>query len=155
MLSKQVLVEPTKVDPSLLVEEGSRFIETLSKNNSRFLLHKVAPTSIYLTDHGSSYELSLRGLRPAEGAPDSHDIALSSGALLYCLRFPWGGETLTINGRFRAPQGGDRHRFFHWFSIAHANSQGLYYNLGYYARKAATKFFASVPVLSTRRSESQ
>jgi hypothetical protein len=34
-------------------------------------------------------------------------ISLSYEALLYCLQFPWGCETLFINGRFRVPEGGD------------------------------------------------
>lgn len=63
------------------------------------------------------------------------DVALSSAALLYCLQNDWGGETLSINGRFEEPKNGDQYRFFKWFSIASANSHGINYDFGYYLRK--------------------
>jgi hypothetical protein len=137
-LSQPSLVEPAEVQADALAGEADRFLQTLWKHNSRLLLRRLPPARILLTDHGDTYELSLRGLRPARTST-AHDIALSSGALSYCLRFPWGGETLTINGRFRAPLGGDHHRFFRWTSVAQANSLGVCYDFRYYVRKAAAK----------------
>jgi hypothetical protein len=58
-----------------------------------------------------------------------------SAALLYCLRNDWGGETLSVNGRFEVAKNGDRYRFFRWFSVANANSHGVVYDLRYYLKK--------------------
>ncbi len=138
-LANPLLVEPANVGEAKLVEEALRFLETLCKHNSNVLLRKLPPARIYLTDCDTTVELSLRGLRTIQHDHDSCDISLSSGVLLYCFRFGWGGETLTINGRFRAPPKGNMYNFFHWFSIARANDQGEYYNLGYYVRKVVAK----------------
>jgi hypothetical protein len=97
------------------------------------LLLRLKPARIYVTDLALSFILNIRGLR--KSAQPQHDIEVSSGALLYCLQFAWGGETLFINGRYRQPEGGERYRFFRWFSLALANSRGNKYRLGYYARK--------------------
>lgn len=123
-----------------VLKGGNSFIRTLSRTNSRLLLRRVQATTIDLVDHHVSLRLDagcLKKIRRLED--DEHDIALSSSALLYCLRFPWGGETLMINGRFRTLKKGDRDRFFRWFAIAQANSRATYYDREYYITKIRTK----------------
>ena len=58
---------------------------------------------------------------------------------MYCLKFPWGGETLFINGRFHVPPGGDFDRLSRWFSIALTNSRCTYYNREYYFSRAVRR----------------
>ena len=74
---------------------------------------------IYVPDHHQSYVLSLEaGLRPAAFEPWECDVAVSSGALLYTLKFLWGGQTLQINGRFREIRPEGRRPLFEIFSVA-------------------------------------
>jgi UDP-MurNAc hydroxylase len=123
------------VDAAELAGAARDFVRRLRKRNSLLLLLRVPATRVHVTDHAKIYLLSLRGLTEADDGPA--DVALSSAALLYCLRNDWGGETLSINGRFEEPKNANRYRFFRWFNIASANSHGINYDLGYYARKLA------------------
>ena len=135
-LRNPVKVPTSKVELDQLVNGALRFVRTLRRNNSDILLRRVPSTTLYLTDHNLSLRLGLSGLRQIRSKSYAdHDIALSSSALLYCLRFPWGGETLMINGRFQAPVKGNHHKFFRWFSIAQANSRWTYYNREYYVKR--------------------
>jgi UDP-MurNAc hydroxylase len=114
------------------------FIARLRRRNSRLLLWRIPPTCISIKDHGLRLlKLSLDGLEDTPQRSLSPDIVLSSSALLFCFKHDFGGETLTINGRFEVPPGADRSRFFRWFSIASANSHGIVYDLGYYLKKLA------------------
>lgn len=65
----------------------------------------VRPVRVYCTDLGAAFSFSLAGaLEPAGGA--DADVHLTSAALAFVFRFPWGGETLQINGCFReSPKG--------------------------------------------------
>lgn len=64
----------------------------------------LPPAWVYVTDLGKSYAFDLdHGLVPGSRPRVDCDIALGSEALSYCFRFPWGGETLQVNGRFREP----------------------------------------------------
>lgn len=120
-----------------LVRVAGAFVRTLRRHNSRILLRRLPSVLIHLDDLGMAVKMDLDGIRQVDERQDfKYDIALSSKALLYCLRFPWGGETLFINGRFRVPEGGEYYKFSHWFSIAMANSRWTYYNREYYFSRA-------------------
>jgi len=139
--SSPVKVRAEKVDIEKLVQRAAGFLRTLRRHNSRLLLRRMPVVKIYLTDHKRAFAFGLKGLREIpDCSASAADIALSSSALLYCLRFPWGGETLMVNGRFHSPEGGNRQAFFRWFSIAQANSRCTYYNRAYYVRKLRNKF---------------
>lgn len=139
-LADPIRVKTVPLDLDRLVRGGLSFIKTLRRMNSDILIRRVRPTTVYLTDHKLSLKLGAAGLKVIKPRRYvDHDIALSSEALLYCLRFPWGGETLMINGRFQVPENGDHHRFFRWFSIAQANSRATYYNRDYYEAKLIRK----------------
>jgi UDP-MurNAc hydroxylase len=117
----------------VLQDAAKLFLAKLKRKNSLILLWRIKETYIHLSDHDVLVKLSRRGLEISpSGKPD---IRLSSSALHYCLKFDWGAETLFINGRFSAPPGGDKSRFFRWFSIAAANSHGVVYDVWYYLRK--------------------
>jgi UDP-MurNAc hydroxylase len=144
------LEDPVKVTTSSvplddLVRAAGSFMRTLRRNNSRFLLGRLPSARIGLDDLGITLKMGLNGIRRvAERPSQSCDICLSSKALLYCLRFAWGGETLLINGRFRVPKGGTYYNFSHWFSIAQANSRWTYYNREYYLTRAMKRLRAVV-----------
>lgn len=120
-----------------LEQAASAFVNRLRLRNSRLLLWRIKPTRVFLTDHRRLMRLSLAGLtEDTEGRPD---IALSSEAMLYCLKYDWGGETLMVNGRFSVPFAADKSRFFRWFSIADANRHNTHYDLRYYAERVRSK----------------
>jgi len=99
------------------------------------------PANLYINQR-SWPQITKTPLDGLEDAPQwglSPDIVLSSSALLFCFKHDFGGETLTINGRFEVPPGANRSRFFRWFNIASANSHGVVYDLGYYLKKLARR----------------
>jgi UDP-MurNAc hydroxylase len=62
----------------------------------------VEPARLFVTDLDQAFKFDLRrGLQPIDISPDACDIMLSSASLAYCFRFPWGGETLFVNGCFQ------------------------------------------------------
>lgn len=66
------------------------------------LLCREEPARIFINDHESSYTFDLRhGLRRSAALRSECHIDLSADSLLFCFKFPWGGETLLINGRFQ------------------------------------------------------
>jgi hypothetical protein len=106
------------------------FVQRLRAENPRLLLSglravgQLPPARILLTDLGQSVRLDLDGLTHIEGTSGVHDLAVSSSALAYCLKFGWGGDTLLVNGRFEQPPGGEAQRFRRYFSIASLNNKG-------------------------------
>lgn len=135
-LAQPVQVHPANVSLQELKQSAARFMQRLRRKNSDLLLRRLRSAAIFLTDLKVSVRLSLAGLREISPLSyDRHDIALSSAAFLYCLKFPWGGETLMVNGRFEAPAAGERYRFFRWFAIAHANNRFTFYDGRYYQAK--------------------
>jgi len=138
--SSPVKVCTEKVDIEKLIQRAAAFLRTLRRHNSGILLRRMPTVKIYLTDHKRMFAFGLKGLCEIHDfRASAADIALSSSALLYCLRFPWGGETLMVNGRFHSPEDGNRQAFFRWFSVAQANSRCTYYNKVYYVRKLRNK----------------
>jgi UDP-MurNAc hydroxylase len=62
----------------------------------------VRPVAFWVTDLDMALMFDVsHGLTPAPIAPESCDMKLSSAALDFCFKFPFGGETLQINGCFR------------------------------------------------------
>jgi len=139
-VNNSVRVSSSTVPLGELLTAGNIFANKLQRINSAVLWRRLPTATINVTDHQVSLLLNRGGVRVITRLDDDeHDIALSSSALLYCLRFPWGGETLMINGRFYSPAKGDRRRFFRWFSIAQSNNRGTYYDRAYYAEKIFTR----------------
>jgi hypothetical protein len=87
----------------------------LSKRNNRLLLRAAArlgigaPLFVKLTDLGRTARFDpLHGLTAVE-LPDSEvDVWLGSQSFAYTLKFDWGADTLSVNGRFRASPAGYR-----------------------------------------------
>lgn len=102
---------------------GAVAIDDFEKNVRGFLarLRKKNPmaravvrdkTTIFLTDHLRSYELSADALVPAGVDARHADIATASENVLYAFRTPWGGNTLHVSGRFRSYLPNGHLRFF-------------------------------------------
>ncbi len=125
-LSTREVIYSESVELDKLIEQSRDFMQRLKSTNSTFFLAALLrPTHIYLTDHQTSVLLSFpEGLNKASIGYDRCDVAISSQALLYCLRFLWGGNTLAVNGRFQKPLYGRRRRFEQYFVIAHLNNRG-------------------------------
>ncbi len=86
----------------------------------------IPSTIVFLTDLNVKFTISLlRGIKVVTDDSSIADIALSSEALLYCFSYDWGGDTLAVNGRFIAPEGGNRLRFFRTFRVAAYNAAGF------------------------------
>jgi hypothetical protein len=99
---------------------------------------RVAPTHVWLTDHGESVRFSLtRGLAASQREHDDCDVALSSAALAYMLNNPWGGMTLIINGRYSQPARGDFERFGRYVRLGDSANHGRTLWMAVAARAAA------------------
>jgi UDP-MurNAc hydroxylase len=62
----------------------------------------IEPARLFVADLNQSFAFDLtHGLQPIDVPRDSCDITLPSASLAYCFRFPWGGETLFVNGCFQ------------------------------------------------------
>ncbi len=82
------------------------------------LFGKPTTARVWVTDHEAAYEFDLRrGLRPVDLPREECDICLSAESLEFCFRFPWGGETLQVNGRFEEPYRGGRNVLFEYFRL--------------------------------------
>lgn len=94
-------------------------------NVLRLITARVEPARLFVTDLGSAFTFDFgRGLQPADLTRASCDIALPSASLAYCLKFPWGGETLYINGCFQ-----ENDDWKNVGSMIYANRFSIYCNL--------------------------
>jgi hypothetical protein len=111
-------------------------VKRLGKRNNRALLRVAqrlglgAPLVVHLTDlHRVARFDPLRGLTeaPAGAEPDIHITSQSFG---YTLKFDWGADTLSVNGRFQATASGYR-KMKRTFSpsILNNNGRGLSFRL--------------------------
>jgi hypothetical protein len=131
IIGRQDLVRRAKtLSEGELCELGNKMATILVRRNGRLVLAALEtagflkPVRIYVTDLEGTYVLSARtGLRPFQLDPDNCDIALSSEALSYVVRFLWGGSTLLINGRFQTPRGGEAKRFRRFASLTSHNTR--------------------------------
>jgi hypothetical protein len=140
VLGDPVRTRSTFVELSKLSEAADGLLVQIKRNNSLLLQLAARPCTIDLADHGISLRLGRQGLVQIDRrAPHDHDIALRSDALLACLSVPWGGETLYISGRYRAPSGGNQHRFFRWPGVAQANANHHFYDARYFFKRLREK----------------
>jgi hypothetical protein len=105
-----------------LVELAAGYRERLKKANNAAMLWLLLPkVRIYLDDLATAVEFDWRtGLRRSDAKPD---ISMHSESLAFVLKFDWGMDTLTVNGRFRADEKGYQ-RFVRAFSPGSLNNIG-------------------------------
>jgi len=121
-----------------LRETADGLIRKCSNKNNRVLLKAIPPAVIRLDDLGIEVELSYRGgLHEVEGKHP--DIVMSSDSLNYCMQYDWGGDTLAVNGRYRAPQDGNVRNFFRIFRVPQHNSAGNSFDLMFLGHQVVKK----------------
>lgn len=125
--SGPISIGQLRVDAALW---GSRLRSTNGERVLRALqrLGALRPALVWVTDLDSAFVLSEVGLAPTTADPRDCDVALSSSALDAVFRLPWGGNTLSVNGRSSYPAGGDAQRFRRWVNIGAYNHHG--YRIG-------------------------
>ena len=126
------------VDVTRLRAAATAMFSKCAANNNRAILNALTPAVVRLSDLGVDVELSFRhGWSQVTGKQP--DIIMSSGSLLNCLITDWGGETLMMNGRFQAPEGGKLDRFFRIFKVLRNNSIGNPVNFRFLGNKIIEK----------------
>lgn len=121
------MTTPPETSPSVSMERlrtaANVFIRKCMHKNNRLLLRAMMRSVVRLRDLGIDVELSYRhGLAEAKGKQP--DIVMSSDSLLYCLIKDWGGECLSINGRYEVPAGRNPQWFFWMFRVPAHNRIG-------------------------------
>ena len=130
--SNPALIKTAVIESSMLIESSRYFIDNLKSKLDPFMKWLIKPTFIYLTDYHESYEISLnRGFTKAQKKKEQCDISLSSDSLWYCFKFPYGQDTLGVNGRFQKPAFGNYKRFYNFFRIPQQESRGMQVDIQY------------------------
>ena len=103
----------------------ARGISAQVRDVARLALLEVEPALVFVTDHGASYLFHpMRGLELVTLPRENCDIEVGSESLHYAFKFPWGGQTLMINGRFHELRPGARESLFGYFHMAANRSAG-------------------------------
>ena len=111
-----------------LVRIATSYRNRIKKQNNAFLLNiagRLLPKlRVYLEDHDTVVQFDWRdGLTRVSVPKQDADIAMHSESLAFVLRFDWGMDTLTVNGRLRASQAGYQ-RFVKTFAPGSLNNIG-------------------------------
>ena len=143
LLANPRLIKGKLVGISELEQKAKSFTQNLRSNYGIYVSF-LKPAKIYLTDYDKSFILSVKdGLQEQEIRKEQCDISLSSESLNYCFRFPWGNDTLGINGRYQRPQNGNYSHFYNFFRFDQLKSRGIHPGLSYFVimlvRKAMVK----------------
>jgi UDP-MurNAc hydroxylase len=118
-----------------LNELAVSFAKKLKENNNGLLLHLMPSATVYLTDKDQTAVVSCTSLSLSAGRKGKIDIEMGSDSLAYCLRFGWGGDTLAVNGRYQAPEGGAARKFFRIFRVAGLNTANEHLDTIFVAKK--------------------
>ena len=97
---------PYRTHQSYSLEElralGNRLIHKVQLSFPWLIVRKVAPIYFYLVDLNAAIRFDLRRgtVEIAQRTKEQCDIALSSQALWFAFKFPWGFNTLDVSGRY-------------------------------------------------------
>jgi UDP-MurNAc hydroxylase len=139
------LTKTQTVDLVELERNTTKYVQELKEKNSSSILKLLPPCNIYLTDYQQSVQLSLdKGLQEIDVAYDDCDIALSSDAFNFSMRFLYGGDTLNINGRFQIPPHGKYKNFRVYASLAAHNNAGQSVDVPFLIGKIVKKVRSSI-----------
>ena len=137
------LEKPKSVDLTELTTTANKFVNGMSKDFG-FITKMLKPANIYINDFQSSYQLSIaKGLQPIDRKIEDCDVALSSDSLFFCLKFPFGSDTLGVNGKFRKPKNGSFSKFYNYFRFNQLKSRGIEVNANYLMKVAFRKVFGT------------
>lgn len=129
-----------RTSPSKSLEEleevGREYCARIKSRNNRAALavagrapfHVGDTLSVHLTDHDDVVVFDLRkGLRPVDTASAQATVSMHSQSLWFALKFDFGIDTLSVNGRFRTTPAG-YNRMIRTFGVSVLNNAG--YTLG-------------------------
>jgi hypothetical protein len=86
---------------------------------------RAAPATIWVTDHEKAYRFDPeQGLTPTVLTREACDVRLGSESLHFAFKFLWGGQTLSINGRFQERDRDSRYPLFDYFNMAGSRNAG-------------------------------
>ncbi len=127
---RAAVTQGTKVELERIVTAAEQFRqEVWRKLRKNFLLSVLLlckPLKIYITDYDQSFQFSLlKGLRKSQIAYNHNDIAMSSDSLFYGFRFPFGFNTLHVNGRFEIPKHGSLRTFERYERFGYVINRGI------------------------------
>jgi len=80
-----------------------------------------------------------KGLSEIDLNCEECDASLSSESLLFNFKFPWGNDTLGINGRYQRPKKGNYSRFYNFFRYDQLASRGIKVGFSYFSKMAMRK----------------
>lgn len=144
ILKGENLVKNNTINTDELEHQAFSFIQNMKKDFGIWC-QLLSPTHIWLSDYQSSYELSLRhGLKPIENIEEHCDVSLSSESLLFNFKFPWGNDTLGINGRYQRPNGGNYSRFYNFFRYNQLKSRGIVIGFAYFGGMSIRKVLVKI-----------
>jgi hypothetical protein len=139
ILKGENLVKTVPVSEAEMLAQGKDFIDNL-KGDFGIWTKLLSPTHIWVTDFNRAFELSLeKGLVPVEDVEERCDASVSAESLLFNFKFPWGNDTLGINGRYQRPKGGNYSRFYNFFRYNQLKSRGIKVGIGYFTGMAIRK----------------
>lgn len=139
ILNHTDLVKTIPVNENELIAQAASFVKNL-RSNYGIWAKMLSPARIYLTDYQKAYTLDLqKGLTPSSQTEHDSDISLSSESLAFNFKFPWGNDTLGINGRYQRPPGGNYSRFYNFFRYDQLASRGIRVGAGFFVKMAIRK----------------
>lgn len=131
---------PTKSsDEGQLFITGQSFLKKLHSENNMLISFILKPTYIYLEDYGCTYTLSRNHFAKAENPTIKADVHITADALNYCFKFPWGGATTRINGRYQIPSDGNFGNWKRYFQISELNNHGRQFGPSWILETAVAK----------------
>ena len=131
-VADQPLLRSRSVDLEQLLFLGQKTHKRMTKRNNRLLLrlaslppaHFGGPITIHVSDLDRVVEFHwATGLRVVDAPPDQASISMHSHSLAFILRFDYGIDTLSVNGRFSADENG-RSRVLRAFGVNQLNNNG-------------------------------
>lgn len=135
-------VKTKSVDKARLFESANKFLGRL-KERSPWWFHRAIPaTKIHISDWNECYELTMKGFAPISLISAEADVSLTSESLDHCFRFPYGIDTLGINGRYRRPPKGHFEKFYRFFRFELLSERGISVGLVYVLGAIYRKFLA-------------
>jgi L-ascorbate metabolism protein UlaG (beta-lactamase superfamily) len=136
------LIHSAKISVEELQKLAVVYLNHLKNENGwivKQLIKFFKTTYIHLSDHEKTFRLTSNSLEETERKYDDCDISLSSDSLAFCFRFPYGIDTLGVNGRYQRPKNGKYTNFYNLFRIEHLKSRGVEVNFTYLAGAIARK----------------
>jgi L-ascorbate metabolism protein UlaG (beta-lactamase superfamily) len=133
------LVKGLTVEENELMFQAKNFVANLDRKY-RVWAKLLSPTNIWITDYNKAFQLSLeKGLTENSLNIEDCDVSLSSESLLFNFKFPWGNDTLGINGRYQRPKNGNYSKFYNFFRYDQLTSRGIKVGINYFTKMAVRR----------------